>query len=105
ASIGAAASGRLRGQSPAVAGPRVDARTLRQRIEALSAFGRPAGGGFADGVSRVAYSDADVEGRRYVMAQMTRAGLQPRIDPAGNIFAGRPGTGTGLPPILFGSHI
>ena len=105
AAIATTASRGLPGRLHAAARPRVDARTLRQRIEALSAFGRPAGGGFADGVSRVAYSDADVEGRRYVMAQMTRAGLQPRIDPAGNIFAGRPGTGTGLPPILFGSHI
>jgi acetylornithine deacetylase/succinyl-diaminopimelate desuccinylase-like protein len=42
---------------------RVDATALRQRIEALSMFGRPSGGAFADGVSRVAYSDADVAGR------------------------------------------
>src|SRR5947207_7800609 len=105
AAMATTASRGLPGRLHAAARPRVDARTLRQRIEALSAFGRPAGGGFADGVRRVAYSDADVEGRRYVMAQMTRAGLQPRIDPAGNIFAGRPGTETGLPPILFGSHI
>ena len=67
-------------QTAAVTGPRIDARKLRARIEALSVFGRPAGGAFADGVSRVAYSDADVEGRRYVMAQMKAAGLQPRID-------------------------
>jgi beta-ureidopropionase / N-carbamoyl-L-amino-acid hydrolase len=83
---------------------RTDARKLRERIETLSTFGRPAGGTFADGVSRVAYSNADVAGRRYVMAQMQAAGLQPRIDPAGNIFARRPGTDS-LPPILFGSHI
>ena len=73
------------------AGIRVDPRKLRERIEALSVFGRPAGGTFADGVSRTAYSDADVEGRRYVMAEMKAAGLQPRIDPAGNIFARRAG--------------
>jgi N-carbamoyl-L-amino-acid hydrolase len=71
----------------------------------LSVFGRPAGGAFADGVSRVAYSDADVDGRRYVMGLMKSAGLQPRIDPAGNIFAARAGTDPSLPPILFGSHI
>jgi hypothetical protein len=35
---------------------RVDALALRQRIEALSVFGRPSGGTFADGVGRVAYS-------------------------------------------------
>jgi N-carbamoyl-L-amino-acid hydrolase len=84
---------------------RADARALRERIEHLSTFGRPAGGSFADGVSRVAYSDADVEGRRYVMGLMTQAGLQPRIDPAGNIFARRAGIEPSLPPILFGSHI
>lgn len=83
----------------------VDAAALRQRIEALSIFGRPDGGGFADGVSRVAYSDADVAGRAYLMDLMRRAGLTPRIDPAGNIFARRDGSENALPPILFGSHI
>lgn len=83
----------------------VDAAALRRRIEALSVFGRPAGGTFADGVSRVAYSDADVAGRGYVMDLMRAAGFTPRIDPAGNIFALRPGADASLRPILFGSHI
>ena len=83
----------------------IDAGALRQRIEALSAFGRPPGGTFADGVSRVAYTDFDVAGRRYVMDLMRGARLEPRIDPAGNIFAIREGTEPSLPPILFGSHI
>jgi N-carbamoyl-L-amino-acid hydrolase len=83
----------------------IDAKALQTRIEALSVFGRPAGGTFADGVSRVAYSDADVAGRRYVMDLMRAAKLEPRIDPAGNIFARRAGTDASLPPILFGSHI
>ena len=68
-------------------------------------FGRPPGGTFADGVSRVAYSDADVAGRRYVIDLMRAAGLDPRVDPAGNIFGRRAGTDQALPPILFGSHI
>ena len=84
---------------------RVDAAALRQRIEALSSFGRPTGGTFADGVSRVAYSDADVAGRRYVIGLMRAAGLEPHVDPAGNIFGRRSGTDGALPPILFGSHI
>ena len=83
----------------------IDAALLRRRIEGLSAFGRPPGGTFADGVSRVAYTDFDVAGRRYAMDVMRSAGLEPRIDPAGNIFARREGTETSLPPILFGSHI
>jgi N-carbamoyl-L-amino-acid hydrolase len=85
--------------------PLVDAAALRARIEALSMFGRPAGGTFADGVSRVAFSDADVAGRQYVIGLMRAAGLEPRIDPAGNIFGKRAGTDASLPPILFGSHI
>lgn len=84
---------------------RVDATALRQRIEALSVFGRPAGGTFADGVSRVAYSDADVAGRRYMIDLMRAAGLDPRVDQAGNIFGRRAGADASLPPILFGSHI
>lgn len=86
-------------------GPLVDGRVLRQRIDALSLHGRPPGGTFADGVSRVAYSDADVSGRQYVIGLMRAAGLEPRIDAAGNIFARRAGREATLAPILFGSHI
>ena len=85
--------------------PRVDGTVLRQRIEALSMFGRPAGGTFADGVSRVAYSEADVAGRAYVMRLMRASGLEPVVDPAGNIFGRRAGRDNTLAPILFGSHI
>jgi N-carbamoyl-L-amino-acid hydrolase len=83
----------------------IDAPALRRRLEALSLFGRPSGGTFADGVSRVAYSDADIAGRKYVMDLMHGAGVTPRIDPAGNIFARHEGAEPSLPPILFGSHI
>src|SRR5258706_12177090 len=85
--------------------PRINAARLRRHIEELSVFGRPAGGTFADGVSRVAYSDADVAGRAYVMKLIEAAGLKPRIDAAGNILARRDGTDNALPPVLFGSHI
>jgi beta-ureidopropionase / N-carbamoyl-L-amino-acid hydrolase len=87
------------------AAPRINGTRLRERLEALSVFGRPAGGTFADGVSRVAYSDADVAGRRYVMGLMETAGLKPRIDAAGNISALRAGADASLTPVLFGSHI
>src|SRR5579872_7055378 len=85
--------------------PRVNAGRLRAHLEELSVFGRPPGGSFADGVSRVAYSDADVAGRHYVRDLMERASLTARIDPAGNIFARRAGSDPSLPPVLFGSHI
>src|ERR1043166_7017016 len=83
-----------------VNGPR-----LRRRLEELSLHGRPSGGTFTDGVSRVAYSDADVAGRALVMSWMRDAGLNPRIDAAGNIFGNRAGTDPKLEPVLFGSHI
>ncbi len=83
----------------------IDAGRLRRRLEDLSVYGRPVGGTFADGVSRVAYSDADVGGRKYAMQAMVEAGLKPRIDPAGNIFGTRAGSDGSLPRILFGSHI
>ena len=88
--------------APAV---RINAARLQQSLERLSVFGRHAGGAFADGVSRVAYSDADVAGRKYAMGLMRAAGLDPRINPAGNITAVRPGSEPSLKPILFGSHI
>jgi N-carbamoyl-L-amino-acid hydrolase len=85
--------------------PFVNASRLRSNLEELSLFGRPTGGSFADGVSRVGYSQADVQGRAYVMKLMRGAGLEPRIDPAGNIFARRAGRDAGAQPVLFGSHI
>jgi N-carbamoyl-L-amino-acid hydrolase len=85
--------------------PSVNAARLRARLEALSVYGRPASAGFEGGVTRVAYSDADVAARAYVMGLMREAGVQPRIDPAGNIFARREGREPTLKPLLFGSHI
>jgi N-carbamoyl-L-amino-acid hydrolase len=83
----------------------VNGARLRQHIEALSVYGRPTNGTFADGVSRVAYSDADVAGRAFVKDLITRAGLAATVDPAGNIFARRSSMDPSLPPVLFGSHI
>ena len=83
----------------------INAQRLRQRLEELSVHGRPAGGTFADGVSRVAFSDADVAGRTLVMRWMREAGLNPRIDAAGNILGKRAGTDSQLEAVLFGSHI
>lgn len=105
ASLGAFA---LRGSAPLrfIQPPlSIDAAALRARIEALSLFGRPAGGTFESGVTRVAYSDADIAGRKYITDLMRTAGLQPRIDAAGNIIGRREGSDASAPPIVFGSHI
>jgi N-carbamoyl-L-amino-acid hydrolase len=84
--------------------PAVDAARLRNRLERLSYHGRKAGATFADGVSRVAYSTADLTARAWVIDEIKGADLVPRIDAAGNIFA-RFGGQPNQPPILFGSHI
>lgn len=57
------------------------------------------------GVSRLAYSDADLEARTYVIGLMKEAGLEVFIDPAGNIIGKRKGSDPTLSSILFGSHI
>jgi len=84
---------------------RINPERLRESLEGLSVYGRPTGGSFADGVSRIAFSDADIAGRNYVMRRMREFDLEPRVDPAGSIFGIRGGSGQGLQPILFGSHI
>src|SRR5437868_2868512 len=80
---------------------RADAARMEERIKELSKFGANPEGG----VSRVAFSDADVEGRKYIRALMEQAGLNVRVDAAGNIFGRREGQDPKLPVILFGSHI
>ena len=82
-------------------GPRSSAQRLEQRLQALGRFGaNPAGG-----VSRVAFSEPDLAGRDYVMSLMREAGLEVRIDTAGNIIGRRAGTDPTLPVIMTGSHI
>jgi len=67
----------------------------------LSRFGRNPEGG----VSRVAYSDADLQGRAYVIQLMRDANLDVVIDAAGNLVGRRAGADPTLKPIVIGSHI
>jgi beta-ureidopropionase / N-carbamoyl-L-amino-acid hydrolase len=78
---------------------------LRERLQSLSIYGRPASGNFSDGVSRIAYSDADLAGRKYLLGLVKEAQLKARIDAAGNIFVLKAGKDATLAPVLFGSHI
>lgn len=80
---------------------RVNGERLNRHLEELSRFGRNAQGG----VSRVAYSEADLEGRSYTMDLMRKAGLEVRIDAAGNLVGRRAGRDSSLPPLVIGSHI
>ncbi|MEE8233920.1 MAG: M20/M25/M40 family metallo-hydrolase [Gammaproteobacteria bacterium] len=80
---------------------RAKVQRIESRIRKLAEFGRNSEGG----VSRVAFSEADVQGREYIISLMKEAGLEVRIDTAGNILGLRKGKDATLPPILFGSHI
>ncbi|MEE4162735.1 MAG: hypothetical protein V2I25_09520, partial [Woeseiaceae bacterium] len=74
---------------------------MQSRIDALARFGANPEGG----VSRVAFSDADIAARAWLTAQMRELGLEVSIDTAGNVIGRRAGREDDLPPILFGSHI
>lgn len=75
-------------------------RVNRHLVE-LSAFGKNPYGG----VTRLAYSAADRQGREYVTGLMRAAGLDVRLDAAGNILGRRAGADPSRQPLLFGSHI
>src|SRR2546430_14548699 len=81
---------------------RANGARLNQHLKELSEFGKNPQGG----VSRVAYSEADRQGREYGMGLMRAAKLDTSIDAAGNIIGRRrERSETKLRPILLGSHI
>ena len=57
-----------------------------------------------EGMDRVAYSPEDIAGRDYTIKLMKEAGLETRIDAAGNIIGRRAGSDDNLPAIALGSH-
>lgn len=68
---------------------------------ALARFGAtPAGG-----VNRQALSDEDAEARRALCRWAGAAGLEPSVDPIGNLFLRLPGAEPEAEPVLSGSHL
>lgn len=80
---------------------RVNGARVNAHLAELAQFGKNPQGG----VSRVAYSNADRDGREYTMGLIRAAELDVSIDTAGNIWGRRAGSLPGLKPIVFGSHI
>lgn len=56
------------------------------------------------GVSRLALTDSEKEGRDFIVTRMQSLGLTVHIDKVGNIIGLRAGE-ENLPPVMFGSHI
>lgn len=87
-------------QQTSVASRHVNQERLWTTLQQLAEFGKNPEGG----VSRVGFTDLDLAGRAFVMGLMREAGLEVRVDPAGNIFGRRSGSEK-LPVLLFGSHV
>ena len=65
----------------------INAERMLGDLRALSAIG-----GLADGgVDRLAWSDADLAGRRWFSERIQEAGLEARLDAALNVFGHVPG--------------
>jgi beta-ureidopropionase / N-carbamoyl-L-amino-acid hydrolase len=86
---------------PAQTTLRVNGKRIMEHILALAEFGKNPQGG----ASRVAYSDADKQGREYVLGLLRDAKLDVKIDAAGNLIGRRAGSANNLKPLLIGSHI
>ena len=77
----------------------INGPTLNQTLEELGHLGES-----SEGMDRVAYSREDVLGRDYSINLMKDAGLETRIDTAGNIIGRSSGVDNSLPAIAIGSH-
>ncbi len=81
--------------------PKVDQNRLEKTIMTLATYGMMENGE----TNRVAFSDADLAGRAYIISLMQVTGLEVSVDYAGNIIGKRAGKDPDLEPIAFGSHI
>lgn len=57
-----------------------------------------------EGINRLAFTDADWEGRQYIIDCMIDAGLDVEIDGFGNVIGYKVGTNPDLPVVMVGSH-
>ena len=57
-----------------------------------------------EGINRLAFTDADWEGRQYIIDCMTDVGLSVEIDDFGNVIGYKIGKKPDLPVVMVGSH-
>jgi len=80
---------------------KVNQARLEKRIFDLAEFGLQTNGE----TERVAFSDADIEARNWVIKTLEDFGMEVKVDAAGNIIGTRKGSGASFKSIAFGSHI
>ncbi len=81
--------------------PTINQDRLEKRIFELAKFGLQDNGE----TERVAFSDADMESRNWVVNTMANLGMAVYTDFAGNIIGTRQGSDDSKKPVSFGSHI
>lgn len=86
---------------PDADGLRVDPDRLLDSIASLGSVGTGPG----KGVTRLAFSQEDAEARAHVERLMGRAGLDTRVDAAGNLVGSPRGLPPGQPRVVLGSHV
>lgn len=74
----------------------INAGRLMNDLQGLAGFGK-----VGRGVDRTAFSEADMEARRWLQARMVAAGLEAEIDGVGSLIGRSPAAGSG---VLIGSH-
>lgn len=80
--------------------PEPDGERLLADLDHLARIGAAPGGG----VSRVAFTPADLEARDWFESRLRELGLDVRHDAAGNTIGRYPGRTPGLRPLALGSH-
>ncbi|MFB2893942.1 Zn-dependent hydrolase [Aerosakkonemataceae cyanobacterium BLCC-F50] len=79
----------------------INNKRLKESIEKLAEIGQVADGG----VTRIAFSQEDIAARNLVQNWMIEAGMNVRIDAAGNIIGRYEGKQPNFPALATGSHI
>jgi allantoate deiminase len=79
----------------------IQAQRLEERIQTLGKIGKTKDGG----VTRLALTQEDKEGQELVKSWMEQAGMQVRLDAAGNLIGRKEGTIGNAEPVVIGSHI
>lgn len=92
---------RGRATSSTIQALEVDQARLGERMRTLATFGANDQGG----IDRVAFSDANVEALEWLEGLLVESGFSVERDLVGNLVARKPGSVSGLPPIVFGSHV
>jgi N-carbamoyl-L-amino-acid hydrolase len=77
---------------------RITMARLKKNIEDLAGFGRTSAGG----ITRESFGDQDTKAKAWLIDKIEEAGLQARMDEAGNVW-GR--LGPAGPAVLAGSHL